>query len=247
MAGEIKQLTIFEGENISAPTQSPVSGALANILSTSSNYTILDNDGYDTFLVTAASDVTMTLPTLADNNGRKMTFKKVDAGTGRVILDGEGSETIDGALILKLFATYDTVEITGDGLQWRITGAQWASGSYSPTTYVVNNLNSAPTLSKALFTKNKNVVTCTVNVAVSLTASGANQTRFDVDLPIFRTTNFSNQAIGVASYTNGTSHVSTAGVVFATSTNSRVRIDLRNIVTANLSGSVLCTFQYELD
>ena len=65
----------------------------------SASYTITDIDGISFLPVTAGSsgDVTVTLPTAAANTGRVITIKKVDAGTGAVIIDGEGAETIDGA------------------------------------------------------------------------------------------------------------------------------------------------------
>lgn len=88
----------------------------------SANYTITDTDGYDVILVsTGSSDRTITLPTAADNTGRIIRFKKTDSGTGNVILDGEGSETIDGKTTRRIYTQYGEGELTCDGTTWHIT------------------------------------------------------------------------------------------------------------------------------
>jgi hypothetical protein len=88
----------------------------------SANYTVLDTDGYEHIHVTTgASDRTMTLPTAADNTGRKIVFRKVDSGTGNVILDGEGSETIDGGTTYTMGGQYSSMTVVCDGSEWWIT------------------------------------------------------------------------------------------------------------------------------
>ena len=58
--------------------------------------TITDAD--DTLLVaTAGGAVTVTLPQAGTVLGRRFTVKKTDASANNVILDGNGTETIDGA------------------------------------------------------------------------------------------------------------------------------------------------------
>jgi hypothetical protein len=86
----------------------------------SADYTILDNDGIETLGVTAASDVTITLPTAADNTNRKIVVKKVDNGSGKVIIDGEGAETIDGAASYTLYVQYDAITLLCTGSAWII-------------------------------------------------------------------------------------------------------------------------------
>lgn len=81
----------------------------------SANYTILDDDNYSVFLITTGnSDRTITLPLIANNKSRKMKFKKVDSGTGKVILARAGSNTIDGATSLNIYKQDDYVEIAND-------------------------------------------------------------------------------------------------------------------------------------
>lgn len=85
----------------------------------SENYTILDADGYNyIYVTTGASDRTITLPTVADNNKRIITIKKVDSGAGGVIVDGEGSETIDGHLTITLSKEHDAVTLQAVNGKW---------------------------------------------------------------------------------------------------------------------------------
>lgn len=77
---------------------------------TDDDYTITDTDGYSLILMSGgSSDRTVTLPTLADNQGRTITVKRIDApssGQASIIIDGEGSETIDGATTTKIGRRY---------------------------------------------------------------------------------------------------------------------------------------------
>lgn len=92
-----------------------------DVLAASADYTVINNDSYETILVTtAASDRTITLPTASANTGRRITIKKVDSGTGHVIVDGAGAETIDGVATFYLTAQYNFVELVCDGTEWHI-------------------------------------------------------------------------------------------------------------------------------
>lgn len=79
-------------------TSAPREKSRTNYVS-GANYTITDTDGYDTILVVpSGADRTILLPALANNYGRTITVKKVSSGTNLVIVDGNASETIEGAL-----------------------------------------------------------------------------------------------------------------------------------------------------
>lgn len=86
------------------------------------DYTILDNDGFYSILVTTgASDRTITLPAAANNTSRKILIKKVDSGTGKVLISG----TIDGSSTSganDLFPQYSSLEIYSDGSSWYYIG-----------------------------------------------------------------------------------------------------------------------------
>lgn len=121
----------------------------------SADYTVTDTDGIHTLLVTTGSstDKTMTLPTASANAGREIYIKKVDSGTNKVIVDGEGSETIDGDTVRNLPVQFDAMRIVCDGTTWHILatdlnpknatsytpgdsswGSSSASGFYTRTT-----------------------------------------------------------------------------------------------------------------
>ena len=87
-------------------------------LDKSADYTITDTDANTVFVTTAATDRTITLPTAADNAGRIITVKKVDDGTGKVIIDGEGAETIDGAATVDVSQQYSLWRGMCDGTEW---------------------------------------------------------------------------------------------------------------------------------
>lgn len=90
----------------------------------SADYTITDTDGFTTILVTTSStNRTITLPTSADNAGRQITIKKVDNGTGFVIIDGESSESIDGSATVTVQNQYGSVTVLCNGTEWfRVDG-----------------------------------------------------------------------------------------------------------------------------
>jgi hypothetical protein len=70
-------------------------------------------------LVTAgASDRTMDLPTAIGAVGVSYTIKKVDSGIGTVIIDPNGSQTIDGAATLVLASQYQSATLVSDNANW---------------------------------------------------------------------------------------------------------------------------------
>lgn len=95
---------------------------------TNADYTVLDNDGYTTILFsTGNTNRTLTLPTVGDNENRLIKIMKVDSGTGYVTIDGEGSETINGALTNKVSMQYEALYVQADdtGSFWYITNRQF--------------------------------------------------------------------------------------------------------------------------
>lgn len=93
----------------------------AGVATKSAAYVVLDGDGYHTVLMTTgATDKTVTLPTAADNAGRILNFKKVDSGAGKLIVDGEGAETVDGATTYEVVNQYGFVTVACDGTGWHI-------------------------------------------------------------------------------------------------------------------------------
>jgi hypothetical protein len=75
-------------------------------------YILVDDD-------TAAGAVTITLPPAIDSTDRIIVVKKIGS-TGAVTVDGNASETIDGATTQVISAQYDAMQVVSDGANWFI-------------------------------------------------------------------------------------------------------------------------------
>ena len=67
-----------------------------------------------------AGVVTVDLPAAEQSTGRTLTVKKIDATANGVVLDGSGSETIDGAATQTITAQYMALTVACDGTEWWI-------------------------------------------------------------------------------------------------------------------------------
>jgi hypothetical protein len=129
----------FTGFNLAA-----TAGTIAEIktfalhdVAKSAAYTVTDSDGASiVYVTTSSTDRTITLPTASANAGRAITIKKVDSGTGKVTVDGEGAETIDGEASLDLLTQYDWVQVQCNGTAWFIING---GGPDVITTYSVTS------------------------------------------------------------------------------------------------------------
>lgn len=61
---------------------------------------------------------TVTLPPAASVRNRAYVVKRLNSGGNAVTLDGNGSETIDGATTLPLTAQYQVATVYSDGTEW---------------------------------------------------------------------------------------------------------------------------------
>ncbi len=68
---------------------------------------------------TAGGDVTIDLQAVADTFKYPRVIKKLGT-TGNVIIDGDGTETIDGALTATLTVQYEALMLIPDGSNWHI-------------------------------------------------------------------------------------------------------------------------------
>lgn len=93
-----------------------------NIVTKAANFTC---DGVASLyaVTVGAGGVTAILPPAASWKGKRLTFKRMDAGAGAFILDGSGAELIDGAATITLSATTQrATEIYCDGTGWLSDG-----------------------------------------------------------------------------------------------------------------------------
>ncbi len=76
---------------------------------------------YNTVLASDASgDFTITLPAAASNSGRVYYIKKTNSSENEITIDGNSTETIDGATEVVLYVQYDAIRILCDGSNWHI-------------------------------------------------------------------------------------------------------------------------------
>lgn len=68
-----------------------------------------------------AGDITLTLPAAASHTGRIYLIRKTDSSVHTVTVDGNGSETINGALTRALSYQYESMIIQSDGTNWQVT------------------------------------------------------------------------------------------------------------------------------
>lgn len=88
--------------------------------SVSANYTFTDVDKIKTlFVTTSTGTITVTLPG-ADNLDRVIEIMKIDSGSGKITVDGEGAETINGTIQFTIFEKYTGIRIKSNGTNWII-------------------------------------------------------------------------------------------------------------------------------
>jgi hypothetical protein len=104
------------------------------VTSKTANYTLVAADE----LVSCDSSggaFTLTLPTAVGLTGRVFTLKKTDSSFNAVTIDGNGTETIDGALTKKLSTQNEMIRIVSNGSNWLIIDRHIPSvvTAYTPT------------------------------------------------------------------------------------------------------------------
>lgn len=118
----------FENKTLTSPTiTSPtitlglLSAFKLNSADKDASYTILDDDNLSVIFCSSANNITLTLPTVADNTNRVLVFiKNSAADTGTVTIDGEDAETINGAASYSMAQRYDAVALISNGTYWSI-------------------------------------------------------------------------------------------------------------------------------
>ena len=105
--------------------------AIPAVFTKSANYTVSTNDGDNVQINTSASGgaVTITFYAASGNAGKLITVKKTDSSANAVTLDGNASETLDGATTATLTAQYDSATFICDGTNWQKAAGVGAAGT----------------------------------------------------------------------------------------------------------------------
>jgi hypothetical protein len=61
---------------------------------------------------------TASLPTAVGNSGLKTILKKIDSSSNTILIDPNGSETIDGASTFTIFVQHQSLSLISDGANW---------------------------------------------------------------------------------------------------------------------------------
>ena len=85
-----------------------------------SPYTITESSPDIIFADSTAAAITVNMPTLADNQRRKITIKNTGTGGNNVTTDGEGAETIDGSAT-QTIADYECLVVRAQSVEWSVT------------------------------------------------------------------------------------------------------------------------------
>lgn len=95
--------------------------AIPSVLSKTANYTVSTNDGDNVQVNVDATSgaATITFYAASGNTGKIITVKKTDSSANAVTLDGNASETLDGATTATLTAQYDSATYVCDGTNWQ--------------------------------------------------------------------------------------------------------------------------------
>ncbi len=159
-------------------------GSTSSITTVSSNLTITDDDGVEIVKAnTGAPDLTVTLPTAADNPGRKIKVIKNDTGSGKVIVDGEGAETINGTATFNLESQYNYLDLLCDGSGWIILSvkASYDTGWINRSDWTNVHLGSDDTLNTdSNVTHNLNAPLSDIIVKVLISTDGTDANSFEV-------------------------------------------------------------------
>lgn len=86
------------------------------------NYTVTAIDSILTGDCTSGN-LTFTLPPVATSKDYEYTFKRIDGSGNNVIVDGNSTETIDGATTKTITTQWGFIKIACDGAKWIITAS----------------------------------------------------------------------------------------------------------------------------
>ena len=97
-------------------TNKTINGLVLKTVSKAADYTATMSDD----IIVCTASLTITLPAVATSTGKVLTIKAKTGGAASIIIDGNASETIDGATTKTLASDFSTATIVCDGSTWHI-------------------------------------------------------------------------------------------------------------------------------
>ena len=119
-------MCVIDGGNVGIVATAPVSkldvdGSFGlDITSTTTTPFTLDSTHHTLLVDATAGAKTVNLPAASGCTRRRYTVKKTDSSANAVTLDGNASETIDGAATYALATQYKAVTVQCDGTNWHV-------------------------------------------------------------------------------------------------------------------------------
>ncbi len=108
-------------------------GSGTHTLTSENEWSILDDDGFNTFIITTGSvNHKLVAPLLANNLNRDLFIGKDDSGTGLIVLDGAAS-TLSGLSTVDINGDQGYLRIKGITSKWLITDQFCPWIPYTPT------------------------------------------------------------------------------------------------------------------
>lgn len=109
------------GSVSAAPVWEAPVPALLRYSAKTADYTVTTDDDFVTGdPATAGGTVTFTLPTAVGNAGKIFEFKRIGTAGNKLVIDGSGTQTIDGALTWTMYALNEVVKIVSNGANWLV-------------------------------------------------------------------------------------------------------------------------------
>jgi hypothetical protein len=228
------------------------SGAMgASVVSKTGAYTLTSSD--DVVIADASgANFTITLPTAVGIQGKRYKIKNETTDeTYNVLLDGAGSETIDGLAGYYLYGTKSAVEVISDNANWEIIGNR-ATGVVYLKEVQTNGTEGGGCTSGSWATRTLNTVTGTDGM-VTLSSNAftlqpgiytieAMSPGYEVQghkAKLRNTTDSTDDIIGTSMFTNVGSNINTYSYLFGTiniSTAKTYEIQFRCEITAATNG-----------
>lgn len=115
---EIDITDVSSAQTVTGKTMTRIANTFTRTFTTYSTTQTLDPTVDDVVLV--SGNISLNLPAVASSTGVEFTIKKTDSNATTVTLDGNASETIDGATTFSLTQQYEAVTICCSGSEWFI-------------------------------------------------------------------------------------------------------------------------------
>ena len=131
-------LRFKDGTNLTSADAASINTTVTSIVNTDSPYSLTSSTR--TLLCdTSSGAITVNLPAASGNSGLSFIIKLTTSGN-TLTIDGNASETIDGATAHELRADSEFVKIVCDGTNWQIVAAHYTElveSSANPSSYTI--------------------------------------------------------------------------------------------------------------